>query len=272
MNNDFQNLMKVISRLLEDGGTAVVITVMSGTEAIGSKLLVQESGETFGSLGDQHLDTAATGNALTFLQSRDDTRTISFSELDPNFASDKQILLLYERLQPSPRLVVCGAGHVGASLAKLGRFVGYHTTLIDDRDEFVDPTRFPHEQIELVVAQNWGDAVKEAIGNGRGVAVAIVTRGHNEDEECMHAVVATNPDYVGLIGSKRRTNIVIENLRRAGVSEAKLKNIRAPIGLDIGAVTPEEVAMSIIAEIVSERHGREGRSLSAWRRSDDQPN
>jgi xanthine dehydrogenase accessory factor len=98
------------------------------------------------------------------------------------------------------------------------------------------------------------------------VAVAVVTRGHNQDEECMEAIMETTPDYVGLIGSKRRTNIVLENLRRKGVSEKQLRNIRAPIGLDIGAVSPEEVALAIIAEIIAERHGGSGGSLSAWRR------
>jgi xanthine dehydrogenase accessory factor len=82
----------------------------------------------------------------------------------------------------------------------------------------------------------------------------------------MSAVIGTHPDYVGLIGSKRRTNIVIDNLRRGGASEDQLKNIRAPIGLDIGAVSPEEVALAIIAEIVAGRRGGRGGSLSAWRR------
>jgi xanthine dehydrogenase accessory factor len=82
----------------------------------------------------------------------------------------------------------------------------------------------------------------------------------------MRAVVGTNPDYVGLIGSKRRTNIVIDKLRLGGASEDQLKNIRAPIGLDIGAVSPEEVALAIIAEMVAERRGGKGGSLSEWRR------
>jgi xanthine dehydrogenase accessory factor len=82
----------------------------------------------------------------------------------------------------------------------------------------------------------------------------------------MQAVVRANPDYAGLIGSKRRTSIVIDRLRQAGIPEEQLKNIRAPIGLDIGAVTPEEVALAIMAEIVAERRGGTGASLSAWRR------
>jgi xanthine dehydrogenase accessory factor len=110
-------------------------------------------------------------------------------------------------------------------------------------------------------------AVRDAIGNGRGVSVAVVTRGHNEDEKCMQAVVRTDADYVGLIGSKRRTSIVIDRLREAGVAEDQLKKIYAPIGLDIGAVSPEEVALAIMAEIVAVRRGGSGAPLSAWRRA-----
>ena len=193
--------------------------------------------------------------AAAFLASRDETRMFNVSEFAPQLPDARETLLLFERLQPPPRLVVCGAGHVGASLAKLAAFTGYHTTLIDDRADFLKRERFPEGQIELVVADDWGSAVREAIGNGRGVSVAVVTRGHNEDEQCMQAVVRANPDYVGLIGSKRRTSIVIERLRETGSTDEQLRNIHAPIGLDIGAVSPEEVALSIMSEIVAERRG-----------------
>jgi xanthine dehydrogenase accessory factor len=138
--------------------------------------------------------------------------------------------------------------------------------LIDDRADFVTRERFPDEDIELVAAANWTDAVRASIGPGRGVFVAVVTRGHNEDAECMRAVMSTRPDYVGLIGSKRRTNIVLEHLREAGVDEKRLSEVRAPVGLDIGAVSPEEVALAILAEVVAVRRGGAGLSLSAWRR------
>ena len=126
--------------------------------------------------------------------------------------------------------------------------------------------RIPESEIDLVVADDWSSAVREAIGNGRGVSVAVVTRGHNEDERCMQAVVRANADYVGLIGSKRRTSIVIDRLREAGVPTERLNTIHAPIGLDIGAISPEEVALAIMAEIVAERRGGTGTPLSAWRR------
>jgi len=248
----------MIEQLLERGEIAAMVTRVSGPGDIGTKLLVQENGLVTGSLGDAELDAAVLAQAASFLASREDTRLFTLSAFDTS--------LLFERLQPAPRLVVCGAGHVGASLAKLAAFAGYETTLLDDRAEFLDRDRFPEKQIQLVVADDWTSAVRDAVGNGRGVSVAVVTRGHNEDEQCMQAVVRADPDYAGLIGSKRRTSIVIERLRDAGVPDEQLKRIHAPIGLDIGAVTPEEVALAILAEIVAERRGAAGGSLSSWRR------
>src|SRR5689334_19499296 len=219
------SIVKTIEQLLERGEVALVVTKVSGREAIGAKLLVREGGVVFGSLGDPVLDSLVTNHAERFLASRDETRMISAGEFDPDFPAARETNLLFERLQPAQRLVICGAGHVGASLARLAAFAGYHTTLIDDRADFLKRERFPEEQIELIVANDWGAALREAIGNGRGVSVAVVTRGHNEDEQCMQVVVRANPDYVGLIGSKRRTSIVIDRLRESGYSEAQLKSI-----------------------------------------------
>jgi xanthine dehydrogenase accessory factor len=246
----------VIEQILERGEIALLVTTVSGAGSIGAKLLVHENGATIGSLGDATLDRFVIENAADSLSSREETRMFSVDDTS----------LLFERLQPAPRLVICGAGHVGASLARLAAFTGYHTTLIDDRAEFLTRERFPEEQIELLVADDWRSAVLEAVGNGRGVSVAVVTRGHNEDEQCMHAAVQANPDYVGLIGSKRRTSIVIERLREAGMPEEQLSKIHAPIGLDIGAVSPEEVALAILAEIITVRRGGTGARLSTLRR------
>lgn len=256
---------KKIAELLERGDVAVVVTVTQGPNT-GAKLLLDDAGNALGSLGDNELDSVAMREATQFFDAREETRLVAVKDFATDFPSAGETFLLFERLQPSPRLVVCGAGHVGASLAKLGAFLGYHTTLIDDRAEFLTRDRFANETIELVVASDWTSAVRETIGNGRNVSVAVVTRGHSEDEQCMRAVVETKPEYVGLIGSKRRTTIVIDRLREAGADEEELRKIRAPIGLDLGAVSPEEVALAIMAEIVAERRGGAGGSLSAWRR------
>ena len=209
---------------------------------------------------------AVVAEAITFLQSREDTRVFRAHEFAPALAKWEEAKFLFERIQNEPRLVICGAGHVGAALARIASLLGYRTSLIDDRKEFLEREQFPDLGIELVLANNWRDAVCQAVGNGKGVSIAIVTRGHSEDEECLRAVMELNPDYVGLIGSKRRTSIVLQRLRESGASEESLNGVRAPVGLDIGAVTPEEVALAIMAEIVSVRRGGEGGPLSQGRR------
>jgi xanthine dehydrogenase accessory factor len=259
-------IITAVARVLEQNSIALLTTLVEARGLVGAKLLVEETGERTGSLGHAVLDDAVALYAKTFLESRAEARTFKIEELTDEPEDQAGARILFERIEPEPRLVICGAGHVGASLARLARFIGYRTTLIDDRADFVTREHFPDEGIELITARNWTDAVREKIGGGRGVSVAVVTRGHNEDEECMQAIMSTEPDYVGLIGSKRRTNIVLERLREAGVDEKRLREIRAPVGLDIGAVSPQEVALAILAEIVAERRGGTGKPLSGWRR------
>lgn len=261
-----RQIAKAIEGVLEAGAIAALATLVEGPGNIGAKLLVEEASATTGGLGAADLDSAVTEFVKRFLESRDEAHTFQVAEFAPQLTNWAQAKILCERIETEPRLVICGAGHVGASLARLANFIGYRATLIDDRAEFLTRELFPDEKIELIAASNWHDAVRDAIGNGRGVSVAVVTRGHNEDEECMRAVITTHADYMGLIGSKRRTNIVLDRLRQAGADEERLKNVHAPIGLDIGAVTPEEVALAIMAEIVAARRGGKGESLSAWRK------
>lgn len=254
--------------MIEEGSTGALATLVAGASGVGAKLLVSASGDAAGagSLGDKALDQCVVEQALKFIESNETTRVFQVKEFSASPAEWGDAQILFERLQPPARLVICGAGHVGAALARLAGVAGYQATLIDDRAEFVKRDDFPDDKIELVAAQNWFAAVQAAAGKGHGVSVAVVTRGHSEDEQCLRAVVETEADYIGLIGSKRRTNIVLQRLREYGADERKLAQVRAPVGLDIGAVTPEEVALAILAEIVAVRRGGEGGSLSAWRR------
>ena len=265
------NLHDQIHAVLQAGATAVLMTVLeSGQLKVGAKLLLKGNGERIGDLGDAELEAALAGEAGKFLNSRDEARALKVADFAPQVTKFADILVLFERIETEPRLVVAGAGHVGASLARQAALVGYRVTLIDDRAEFVSRQLFSSEKeqsIELVTADDWADAMRDAIGNGRGLSVAIVTRGHKQDEECLRAAAAAQPNYVGMIGSKRRTNIVLDKLRREGFAAEQLQNVRAPIGLNIGAVSPEEVALAILAEIVAERRGGSGGSLSAWRRN-----
>ena len=259
-------ILKTIEHVLEQGSTATLATVTIAPRNVGAKIIVPESGPVVGTFGDVPLDKAVAQRAVEFLAARDEAHLFQVRDFAPELTEWAEASILFERLQPEPRVVICGAGHVGAALARLASLTGYHATLIDDRVDFVVRDLFPDERIELTAAENWSDAVRDAVGNGRGVSVAIVTRGHNEDEECLRAVITTDADYVGLIGSKRRTNIVLDRLREAGADLKKLSKVHAPVGLDIGAVTPEEVALAILAEMVAEKRGGTGGSLSSWRR------
>ena len=270
------SIAEAVSQALQDGSTAALATLIevpAGDQTnVGSKLLARESGVAsapvggLGSLGSEELDLAVGKQAARFLESGADTRVVQVKEFASELTEWSEAKILFERIQAEPRLVICGAGHVGASLARIASLMGYRATLIDDRAEFVTREHFPEERIELVAAENWSAAVQAAVGNGHGVSVAIVTRGHSEDEQCLRSVIGVDVDYVGLIGSKRRTNIVLQRLREEGVEEESLQKVHAPVGLDIGAVTPEEVALAIMAELVAVRRGGKGASLSEWRR------
>ncbi len=266
-NSTRSNLIaETINQLLADGLVAVLATLIRAPSGVGSKLIVDTRGERAGTLGDDTLNAATASQAALFLETKEEIRVFAVKEFAPQLSEWSEAEILFERLQAEPQLVICGAGHVGAALAKLASLMGYSTTLIDDRPEFLRRDSFPEENIQLMTAANWNEALRVALGNRRGVSVAIVTRGHSEDEECLRTVLtAGGADYVGMIGSKRRTNIVLERLRAKGVDDELLRTVRAPIGLDIGAVSPEEVALAIMAEIVSVRRGGKGSPLS-WRR------
>jgi xanthine dehydrogenase accessory factor len=255
-----RSISSLLNRLVQDGSLAVVVTLIAAPHSVGAKMIIEPKGIHHGSFADAALDEAAIAHAGVFLSSKEETRTFYGREFVPELVAFNEAQFLFELIQPEQRVVVCGAGHVGASLARLAALLGYRATLIDDRKEFVKREDFPEENIELILAESWADAARVAVDNGRGVSVAIVTRGHSEDEQCLRAVLtSSDPDYVGLIGSKRRTRIVLERLRETGVSAEQLEKVHAPIGLDIGAVTPEEVALAIIAEIVAVRRGTPGR-------------
>jgi xanthine dehydrogenase accessory factor len=155
-----------------------------------------------------------------------------------------------ERLAPMPRLLVFGAGHVGAAIARAADAAGFRVAVVDDRPEFADAARFPAGVRALAAAP--ADAVAGA-RLGPSDAVVIATRGHRHDAEILALVAASPAGYVGMLGSERKKIIVTKGLTRAGVPRTALSRVRIPIGLPIGAVTPEEIAVSVVAELVQWR-------------------
>lgn len=165
---------------------------------------------------------------------------------------------LIEDYPPAPLLLVCGGGHIAVPLCRMARELDFEVTVVDDRPSFADPARFP-EGVRTICAP-FDQALTGLPLDGRIYAV-VVTRGHRHDLECVRQLLGRGAGYVGMIGSRRRVAGAFESLRTAGFSETVLAELHAPIGLDIGAETPAEIALSILAEVTEIRRRANGRLL-----------
>jgi xanthine dehydrogenase accessory factor len=157
-----------------------------------------------------------------------------------------------ERLAAPPRVLVFGAGHVGAAIARAARAAGFRVVVIDDRAEYADPARF-EAGIAVVAADVEAALVRFPLTAAD--AVVIATRGHRNDALILERVATSPVGYVGLLGSRRKKIVVTKGLRAAGVPARSLQRVRVPVGLPIGAVTPEEIAVSVVAELIGWRRG-----------------
>jgi xanthine dehydrogenase accessory factor len=158
--------------------------------------------------------------------------------------------MVTELLTAAPRVVVFGAGHVGAAIARAAATAGFRVVVVDDRPEFADSSRFD-DGVAVVCA-----SVDEALATHALTstdAVVIATRGHRHDAVILAKVAASPADYVGLLGSKRKKAVITKALLTAGLPQAALDRVKVPVGLDIGAVTAEEIAVSVVAELVAWR-------------------
>lgn len=171
------------------------------------------------------------------------------------------IEIYVERWAPAPELVVVGAGHVARPLATVGRLLDFRVIVLDDRPELATPERFPDADRVIVIDFERPFA---GVSIGPRTSLVLVTRGHRHDYDCLRALAATGaqPAYVGMIGSRRRVRAAFEQLAAEGVEAAWLARIHAPLGLDIGAETPAEIAIAVGAEIVLAGRGGSGRPLS----------
>lgn len=160
--------------------------------------------------------------------------------------------LFYEPILPTEKLLIMGGGHVGLALAKAASAAGFAVTVVDDRPEFADENRFGHD-VKTILAP-YTEAI---IGFpfDRSAYAVILTRGHLFDLECCQAVLKREYRYAGLIGSKRKTSLILEELRKEGYDEKALASMHTPIGISIGAETPEEIAISILAQMIAVRRG-----------------
>jgi len=159
-------------------------------------------------------------------------------------------IYLIEPYFPEPRLVILGGGHIAKPLAEFGSRVGFAVTVVDDRPSFANKARFP--KAENVICESFQKCFTQLRLN-MSCFVVIVTRGHRHDLDCLRNALEHDLAYVGMIGSRRRVESIREQLLGEGIAREKLDSVNAPIGLDIGAVTPEEIAISIIAQVISVR-------------------
>jgi xanthine dehydrogenase accessory factor len=163
-----------------------------------------------------------------------------------------QLELFVELLAAPPSLIIVGAGHIAQPLAQLGKLLDFTVTVLDDRPDFANRERFP--DADIVKAQPFAEALAETPITA-DTYIVLVTRGHVHDAACLERVLPSPAPYIGMIGSQRRVRTVMKNLRAKGFSSAELERVYAPIGIDIGAETPAEIALSIAAEIVNLRRG-----------------
>ncbi len=242
------SLQSEFAEIAARDGRAALVTVIAGL-GVGAKLLVCADGSSQGGLGSPELDRVGVEAAEELLWAeRSETRE----------AGDTTLFV--DVVAPAPRLVVFGAVDYAAALCRLARAAGWRPFVCDPRSQFATPERFPDAE-EVIAA--WPDEAFARLGGiDRATYVAVLTHDPKLDDAALSIALRSDAPYVGAMGSRRAQAQRRERLVAAGVDEELIDRIAAPIGLDLGAVTPEETALSIMSEVVAVRNGRDGGRLS----------
>jgi xanthine dehydrogenase accessory factor len=256
-----QEVFAALAEALERGEEVALVTIVSSTgstpQRVGAKMLVYNDGRTVGTIGGGCYENDAFWKAREAIKSR---RPVNVHfELNDDFAQESglvcggQMEVFIEPVEASPEVYVFGAGHVGYWVAKMAHDVGFRVHVVDDREKFANSERFG-TGIDVIVDDipTWLDqhslpATTYAV---------VVTRGHRHDLETMRGLLRSPLRYLGLIGSKAKVKRIFDMLRDEGVSPDALRPVHAPIGLDIGAITPQEIGVSIVAELIAVKHGK----------------
>ncbi len=231
-----------INELLEKGQTFCLATVVRSDFpdiAAGQKTIIVGHGAFEGGFGQEPLNLAVLKQALKAL----DGKKSGTVEIHPG------LTVFFDVITAECSLIVCGAGHIAVPLVRFARAVGFNATVLDDRPDFAHPSRFPDS---TVIAENFTTALRD-LPLGPSAYVVIITRGHEHDVDCLMEILPKEAAYVGLIGSRRRVRFVLEWMEEKGFSQQRLKEVFTPIGIPIGAESPEEIALSIVAELVCVR-------------------
>jgi xanthine dehydrogenase accessory factor len=224
---------------------ATVVNSPSGPAKIGAKLLVRIDGSTAGSLGSPELDSRI-GEIARRLADLGSAESVT---------DDADTEVFVEGFTTPPTLVMVGGGHVGKATADLAHTLGYRVFIVDDRPEFANPERFPYAEQVIVVPY---DQMSSRLSINVNSFVVVATRGHRFDDMALEGALATRARYIGLLGSRRKTLMIYQRLVRQGTPVERIKEVYSPIGLNIGALTPEEIAVSIMSEIIMVRRGGKG--------------
>lgn len=256
-----QEVLTALVQALERGEEAALVTIVaaqgSTPQRVGAKMLVFADGRTVGTIGGGCYENDALWKAKQALQSRK-SQLVKY-DLTDDFAEESglicggQMQVYIEPVEPAPRLYVVGAGHVAQHLARLASTVGFRTHVLDDREKFANRERFPDaEEISVESIPDWLHRADLPANS----YVVVVTRGHRHDLDALRALAARDLRYLGLIGSRAKVKKIYDALLAEAMPPECLSRVHAPIGFDIGAVTPEEIAVSILSELIAVRRGK----------------
>jgi xanthine dehydrogenase accessory factor len=253
-------LIASLQEAFDRGETVALVTIVaargSTPQRVGARMLVHADGRTVGTIGGGCYESDALGRAREALRTR--TTALVHYDLNDDIAGETGLIcgghmdVFIEALEPPPALYIVGAGHVGHQLGRLAPTVGFDVHVLDDRAKFANAERFPGAHVYVDDVGDWlsrRDLPPSAY-------VVVVTRGHRHDFDALRAIAGRELRYVGVIGSRAKIARLVDLLIGEGVPAEWLRGVHAPIGLDIGAVTPEEIAVAILAELVGVRRGR----------------
>jgi xanthine dehydrogenase accessory factor len=252
------DIYQEIVRIKEEGGEAALVTIVSVSGSTpreeGTKMLVKADGSITGTIGGGSLEAQVIDEAIKVIkQGKPQRLHMSLTAKKAGEAGmicGGELGVFIEPILTPLTLYIFGGGHISLPLAKVGKLIGFNIVVIDDRAEFANTDRFP--EAERVLA---GD-LNQSFGQlkiDKSSYIAIVTRGHQYDELVLEWALGTSAKYIGMIGSKTKVKTIFSHLMAKGVPKEKLDSVHSPIGLEIEAQTPEEIAVSILAEIIKVR-------------------
>jgi xanthine dehydrogenase accessory factor len=260
------DIYEEVVRLRRLGQKCALATIVQVNGSIPSyesaKLLVREDGSMLGTIGGGCVEAEVWNVARDVMQS-ERPRHMNFSlgqdaAYDNGLICGGQLSVFVEPVVPQPRVYVFGAGHISKSISKIANMAGFASVIVDNREAFANRDRFP--EADEIFAEEY-EEVFPKIPIRDTSYVVIVTRGHRDDMRVMRWAVGTNAKYIAMIGSKRKVIGVVKELEKEGIPREAFERTFAPMGLDIGAITPEEIAVSIVAEMIAMRRTPE----TGWR-------